>query len=147
MIRVQRMCLNFRDVTYTPPQHLARCAHYIVGYRNHIQTGPMIVEGPTKLRVQKQNPPAGSALPKENRARDPTSSSFVSKSWPGGFLHIHPCGLASSRLGFHERDYQGKSLEITKPGFASGDISPCLVLWRGTCHCWLSSVHGDPDST
>jgi hypothetical protein len=26
-------------------------------------------------------------------------------------------------------------------------ISLCLVLWRGTCPCWLSPTHGDPDCT
>jgi hypothetical protein len=77
------------------------------------QTGPTIAEGPTKLRVRrKPPPPIGSVPPRENRARDkvtkgmasswhflvphrgdPTSSSFVSKSQPGGFLHAPPCGL------------------------------------------------------
>jgi hypothetical protein len=28
-----------------------------------------------------------------------------------------------------------------------GGISPCLVLWRGTCHGWLSPANGDPGST
>jgi hypothetical protein len=31
---------------------------------------------------------------------DPTSSSFISESQPGGFLRTPPCGLASSRPGF-----------------------------------------------
>jgi hypothetical protein len=28
-----------------------------------------------------------------------------------------------------------------------GGISPCLVLWRGACHGWLSPVNGDPGCT
>jgi hypothetical protein len=48
---------------------------------------------------------------------DPTSSSFVSESRSGGFLHAPLCGLASSRLGFATRDYPRKSLETTWPRF------------------------------
>jgi hypothetical protein len=28
-----------------------------------------------------------------------------------------------------------------------GGISPCLILWRGTCPGWLSPPNGDPGST
>jgi hypothetical protein len=28
-----------------------------------------------------------------------------------------------------------------------GGICPCLVLWRGTCPCWLSPANSDPGST
>jgi hypothetical protein len=33
------------------------------------------------------------------------------------------------------------------PGGGGGGISSCLVLWRGTCPCWLSPMNGDPGST
>jgi hypothetical protein len=28
-----------------------------------------------------------------------------------------------------------------------GGISPCLILWRGTCPSWLSPSNGEPVST
>jgi hypothetical protein len=87
--------------------------------------------------------PVGSAPPEENRARDKatqmvagswdfsglrrgdlTSSSFVSESRPSGFLHAPSCGLASSRPGFPDRDYPGKSLETTWPGFGRRASAP-----------------------
>jgi hypothetical protein len=130
------------------------------------QMDHMITEGPAKLRVLRQNPSVRSAPTKANRARgkatqmvasswhflephrgDPTSSSFISEFRSGGFLHAPPCGMASSPPGFPDIDYEGKSLETTCPGFAWGGISPCLVLWRGTCPCWLSPANGDLGST
>jgi hypothetical protein len=30
-------------------------------------------------------------------------------------------------------DYPGKKRETTWSGFDQGGISPCLILWRGTC--------------
>jgi hypothetical protein len=66
---------------------------------NIFKIGPMIAEGPVRLWVRRQNPPVGSASPRENRVRDkaiqgmarswnflgphqedPMSSSFVSES-------------------------------------------------------------------
>jgi hypothetical protein len=132
------------------------------------QTGPIIAEGPAKLSVLRQNPPVGSAPPIANRARDkatqrvasiwhflephredPTSTSLVSGSQSGGFLHTPPCGLASSHQGFLDRDYPRKSLETTWLGFDRGEggISPCLVLWTRICPSWLSLVNSDPAST
>jgi hypothetical protein len=92
------------------------------------QMGPMIAEGPTKLKVSRQTSLVGSALPRANRVRDKethgmasswqflgphredlASSNSVSLSQPGGFLHAPPCGLASSRLSFPARDYLRKS--------------------------------------
>jgi hypothetical protein len=80
---------------------------------------------------------------------DLAPSSFVLESWSGGFLHSPPCGLGSSHLGFSDRDYPRKSLETTWPGSArgGGGISPGLVLWRGTCPCWLLPTNSDPGST
>jgi hypothetical protein len=79
---------------------------------------------------------------------DLTSSSFVSESRPGGFLHAPSCGLASSRPGFPARDYPGKTLETTWYGFDPREgFSPCLVLWRGTCPSWLSPMNSGPSST
>jgi hypothetical protein len=80
----------------------------------------------------------------------PTSSCFVSESQMGCFLHTHLCGLASSHPGFPTRDYSGKSLETTWPGFDQADggvMSPCLIHWIGTCSSWLSPTNDDPSST
>jgi hypothetical protein len=126
------------------------------------QMGLTIAEGPAKLRVLRENPLVGSMPPRANIVRDKatqsvanslhflglhrgdlTSSCFVSESQLEGFLHAPLFGLASSRPGFPDRDYPGKSLETTWPGFALRDISHYLVLWRGTCPCWLSPVHCD----
>jgi hypothetical protein len=85
----------------------ARRAHYdSAGYGNHIEMGPMILTGLPKLRVLNQNPPVGSATPRANKVRDKAtqrvasswrylgphrgdsaSSTFISESWLGGFLH------------------------------------------------------------
>jgi hypothetical protein len=40
-----------------------------------------------------------------------------------------------------------KRLKPLGPDLAEGGISPCLVLWRGTCPGWLPPVNGDPSST
>jgi hypothetical protein len=46
--------------------------------------------------------------------RDPASSSFISESQPGGFLHAPPlCGLASSHPSFPAKDIPRKSHETT----------------------------------
>jgi hypothetical protein len=122
--------------------------------------------GLPKLRVPRQNPPVGLAPPRANRAWDkatqriasswcypgthrgePTSSSFVYDSRPGGFLHAPPCRLASSQLGSPDMDYPGMTRETTRPKFVPRGLQPCLVLWRGTCPCWLSPAYGDPVST
>jgi hypothetical protein len=58
------------------------------------------------------------------------------------------------RVGWHQA-IQFFSPGITRerrlkppcPDLTGGDISPCLVLWRGTCPGWLSPVNGDPVST
>jgi hypothetical protein len=50
-------------------------------------------------------------------------------------------------LGFPARDYPGKSLETIWPGFDLGAMSPCLVLWRGTCPSWLSLMNSGLGST
>jgi hypothetical protein len=44
-------------------------------------------------------------------------------------------------------DYPGTSLKTTWPRFALEGIRIYLVLWKGTCPCWLSTTHGDPGST
>jgi hypothetical protein len=94
--------------------------------------GPMIAEGPATLRVSRRNLPVRSESPRTTRVRDEgtqrggqhlahpehhrgylTSSSFVSESRSGGFLHAPPCGLAPCHLGFPTRDYLGKTLETT----------------------------------
>jgi hypothetical protein len=76
-----------------------------------------------------------------------TSSSFISKSRLGGFYHAPSSGLAYSCPGSPNMDYLGTLHETTWSGFVPGGIHPCLVLWRGTCLCWLSPTHDDPDST
>jgi hypothetical protein len=136
---------------------------------NVSKMGHRTVEGPAKLRVRRQKPPIRLALPGTNRAMDKatqgmannwhflgphrgdlTSSSFVSESRLGGFLPTPPCGLASSRSGFPAREYPGKSRETPSQDLSAGGeggISPCLILWRGTCPCWLSPMHSDLSST
>jgi hypothetical protein len=52
---------------------------------------------------------------------DPTSSSFVSESRAGSFLHTPSCGLAPRCLDFPTRDYSGKTLETTWSGFYWGE--------------------------
>jgi hypothetical protein len=121
-----------------PPQLLACRAHYdSVGYRNHIQIGPMIVVDLLEFRVLRQNPSTMSEPPRANKVRDkatqmmasnwcyprphrgdPASSSFVSESRLKGFLHTPPCGLASSLLDSPDRDYPGMKPETTWPIFA-----------------------------
>jgi hypothetical protein len=76
---------------------------------------------------------------------DPTSSSFVSESWSGGFLHTPPCRLASSRLGF--------PLGLSKEAWNH----LVQIWWRILAHVWsyeealtLAGSHplnGDPGST
>jgi hypothetical protein len=99
---------------------------------NISKMGPMIVEWPAKLKVQRQNPPVGSASPRANRMRDkvtqgmansghflgphrgdPTSSCIVSESRPRCFLQAPLCGLPSSRSYFPARDFPGKLCETT----------------------------------
>jgi hypothetical protein len=104
---------------------------------------PQLPNGLPKLRVLRQNLPVRSAPPRANRVRDKAtqrvasswhflgphlgdlaSSCFISESWPGGFLHAPSCGLASSLLDFHDRDYPGTSLETTCSGFSWGAYAP-----------------------
>jgi hypothetical protein len=63
------------------------------------------------------------------------------------YVNTPLCGLTPSRLGFPARDYLGKTLETTwfrfDWGWGWGGISPCLVLWRGTCPDLLSPMNGD----
>jgi hypothetical protein len=123
-----------------------------------------------KFRVRRQNPPARSASPKANRARDKatprvanswcfsrphrgdlTSSSFVSESRLGGFRHVMsppPSGLASSCLSSPNRDYSGMMRETTRPGFPPGGHLPLSGPMEGyICPCWLSPTNGDLGST
>jgi hypothetical protein len=78
---------------------------------------------------------------------DLVSSSFVSKSRPKHFLHAPLCGMALSHPCFPARDYPGKTVETPGSEFDRGGISPCPVLWRGTCTGWLSPVNDDLGST
>jgi hypothetical protein len=127
---------------------------------------PWLMRSLPKLRVARQNWPVGSESPRATRERDKVtqrvasiwciqgpikgdmaSSSIISESWQGGFLHTPPCGLAPSRPGFLARDYSAKALETTWPRFDQGGISPYLILWRRTCPGWLWPTNGDPSST
>jgi hypothetical protein len=64
----------------------------------------------------------------------------------GGFHH-------ALRVGWHQvirifcADYLGRTRETTRLGFDWADISPCLILWRGTYPGWLSPPNDDPGST
>jgi hypothetical protein len=71
---------------------------------------------------------------------DTGPSSFVSESWSGGFIHTFPCWLAPSHLGFLTRDYQGKMLETTWPGFDGGGGGWELTLFDPMERClpWLA---------
>jgi hypothetical protein len=119
--------------------------------------GPMIVVGLQQLRVQRQNPPAGSTLPRANGARD-EATQRVANSWHipdpiEGPRHPQASHLSTSRevsfmplrAGLHlavwvfpARDYPRMLLETTWLGFIGGwggGINPYLVLWRGACPC------------
>jgi hypothetical protein len=78
---------------------------------------------------------------------DLTPLRFVSESWLGGFLHAPSCGLASSHQGFPIGIIQESCLKPPSQDLPRGGISPCLVLWIGTCPCWLSPMNGDLGST
>jgi hypothetical protein len=60
------------------------------------------------------------------RARGPIKGTrhFQASYLSGGFFHTPLCGLASSRSGFSDMNYLGKSLETTWPGFAWGSLAP-----------------------
>jgi hypothetical protein len=131
---------------YTPPLLLAYHALYSVGFGNHLNNGPHDYRGPAKAQGSKAKPTSrvsatqskqsvgqsdtkgGQQLAHPGPHRgDPTSSSFVSKSRLGGFLHAPQCGLASSCPCFADRDYPGKSRETTSPRFAQaqgGALAP-----------------------
>jgi hypothetical protein len=153
---------------YTPTLLLTCHALYSMGYDNRIQNGPHNCRGPAKAHGSKVKPTSWVSAIKSKHSEgrsntkggqqlvhtgphrgDPMFSSFVSESQLGDFLHAPSCGLACSRLSFPNRDYPGKSLETTWPEFprGRGSICSCLVLWRGTCPCWLSPSHGVPGST
>jgi hypothetical protein len=87
-----------------------------------------IVMGLLQLRDLRQNPPAAPSKQRKGQ-RDTkggqqlawprphrgglTSSSFVSESRSGGFLHTPSCGLASSHPGSPDMDFLGASHETT----------------------------------
>jgi hypothetical protein len=145
---------------------LVRCTLYIVGYANCIQNGSHDCCGSTKALGLKVKPASWVRAAQSNQSEGRsntkggyqlahpelhrgalTSSSFISESQLGGFIHAPLCGLAPGRLGFPARDYTGKCLKPPGPDLAKGGISLCLVLWRGTCPGWLPPVNGDPSST
>jgi hypothetical protein len=113
-------------------QLLVRRTLYIAGYGNRIQNGPhdccgvyessgfkgkthqsgqSCPEQPERGTKQHNGWPAAGAS--YAPSRDPTSSSFISESRPGDFLHAPLCGLALSHSGFLARDYLEKTLETT----------------------------------
>jgi hypothetical protein len=81
------------------------------------QVRAFLDEGSMPLMNEEDNPAiiATTAAAVGARSRDQTSSSFVSQSQPGGFLHTPLCGLAPSRSGFPTRDYLGKRLKPLGP--------------------------------
>jgi hypothetical protein len=124
--------------------------------------GPMISVGSTKAQGSKAKPASQVRATQSNHSKgqsdkkggqqlvhlephrgDPTSSSIISQSQLGGFLHVPPCGLAPSHPGLLAKDYPGKTCETTWSGFDRGVNSRYLILWRGTCPDWLSHLNGD----
>jgi hypothetical protein len=69
---------------------------------------------------------------------DPTSSSFVFESRPGGFLHAPPCRVASSHPGSPDRNYPRMTYETTWPGFAPGASAP---VWSNGATLACASSH------
>jgi hypothetical protein len=71
------------------------------------------------------------------------------------FLSVQKIPTTPLRVGWH------LAVQVFPPGITRDSrlkppgsdliggrgISPCLVLWRGTCPGWLSTVNGDPGST
>jgi hypothetical protein len=74
-------------------------------------------------------------------------SSFVFESRLGGFLHAPQwAGIESSGFSMwitRERSMKPPTTELIE----GGGISPCLILWSGTCHSWLTALNGDPGAT
>jgi hypothetical protein len=121
-----------------------------------------------ELRVPRKKPLVGSAPSGANKARDKVtqrmasswrylgphqgdlaSSSFVSESRSGGFLHVPSYGLSSSRLGSLDRDYPRTTCETSRPEFVPG-VGGSAPIWsyeEGLCPCWLSPAYADPGST
>jgi hypothetical protein len=96
---------------FTRPQLLERCAHYSTGYDNHIQNKPHNCRGPaiahgskakpaTRVSATQSKQSEGQSDTKDGqqlahpgpRQGIPSSSSFVSESWPGSFLHAFCVG-------------------------------------------------------
>jgi hypothetical protein len=48
---------------------------------------------------------------------------------------------------FSARITRERRVKPPGPDLTRGGISPCLVLWRGICPCWLSTLNGDLGST
>jgi hypothetical protein len=139
------------DFTHHPTPYMA--CHICHGNMTIVsKMGPTIVVGSAKAKGSKAKPVNRSEPPRATRARDevtqrmanisahpvahhgvPASSSFVSESRPGGFLHAL-CGLASRCLGFFAWITLERSLKPHIPYLmCGGGISLCLILWRGTC--------------
>jgi hypothetical protein len=129
---------------------------------NISKMGPMIAVGLQQLRVQRWNPPIGSEPPRANRARDEATQrvanswhtwGIIEGTWYPQALYLSPnweVSFMPLRVGWHLAVLVSP-LGITwgnrmKPP-SQGGISPCLVLWRGTCPCWLSPTYGNPGST
>jgi hypothetical protein len=75
-----------------------------------------------------------------------SQASYLSLDWE--------VSLTPLRMGWH------RAVRVNPPGITrerrlkppglnlvGGGISPCLVLWRGTCPGWLSPANGDSGST
>jgi hypothetical protein len=77
---------------------------------------------------------------------DSTSSSFVSESQLGGFLHALFVGWLRAIRVFSPGNTQERCVKPSGPDLTRGGIGPHLVLWRGTCPIWLSPMNSDPGS-
>jgi hypothetical protein len=126
--------------------------------------GHTIIMGLPTLRVRRQNPPDGSRLPRASIARDEATQG-VSTSWhiwspiegtqcpQASYLSLDREVSFTPHLwdgseppGFSTPITQERSMTPPGPDLI-GDISPCLILWRGTYPRWLSPMNGDPGST
>jgi hypothetical protein len=154
---------------YTPLLLLACHTLYSEGYDNCIQNGPHDCCGPTKAQGSKTKPANQVSAVRANRVRDRVTQMVASNlhtrdpiegtrhpqalylcpGWEVSFMPLRVSWHIAIRIfsmGI-TRERRLKPPGPNLPGEGGGVICPCLVLWRGTCPCWLSPTHYDLGST